>query len=34
MTNTTGAMPAPSAWGFRIKYLVFAAIAAMAVYVP
>lgn len=33
MTNTTGVMPAPSAWPFKIKYLVFAAIAAMAAYV-
>lgn len=33
MTNTTGVLPAPSVRGFRIKYLVFAAIAAMAVYV-
>jgi uncharacterized membrane protein len=33
MTNTTGVMPASSARPFRIKYLVFAAIAAMAAYV-
>jgi hypothetical protein len=33
MTNTTGMMPAPSARAFRMKYLVFAAIAAMAAYV-
>jgi uncharacterized membrane protein len=33
MTNTTGVMPAPSARAFRLKYLVFAAIAAMAAYV-
>lgn len=33
MTHTTGVMPAPSARAFRIKYLVFAVIAAMAAYV-
>jgi len=33
MTNTTGVLPAPSAGTFRIKYLVFAVIAAMAAYV-
>ena len=33
MTNTTGVMPAPSARAFRLKYWVFAAIAAMAAYV-
>jgi uncharacterized membrane protein len=33
MTNTTGVLPAPPARAFRIKYLVFAAIAAMAAYV-
>jgi uncharacterized membrane protein len=33
MTNTTGVMPAPSAQPFRLKYLVFAAIAAMGAYV-
>jgi uncharacterized membrane protein len=33
MTNTTGVMPAPSAGAFRLKYLVFAVIAAMMAYV-
>jgi len=33
MANTTSTLPAPSARPFRIKYLVFAAIAAMAAYV-
>ncbi len=33
MTNTTRAMPAPSARPFRTSHLVFAAIAAMAAYV-
>ena len=33
MANVTGVMPAPSARRSRIKYLVFAAIAAMAAYV-
>ena len=33
MTNMTRAMRAPSVWSTRIKYTVFAAIAAMAVYV-
>jgi hypothetical protein len=33
MTNTTGVLPASSAGPFRMKYLVFAAIAAMAAYV-
>ncbi|MGH7125485.1 MAG: DUF2306 domain-containing protein, partial [Stellaceae bacterium] len=33
MTNTTGVLPAASAGGFRLKYLVFAAIAAMMAYV-
>ncbi|HKF73705.1 MAG TPA: DUF2306 domain-containing protein [Stellaceae bacterium] len=33
MTNATGVMPKPSARPFRIRYLVFAAIAAMAAYV-
>jgi len=33
MTNATEVMPAPSARPFRLKYLVFAAIAAMAAYV-
>ena len=33
MTNTTGVLPAPSAGGFRLKYLVFAVIAAMMAYV-
>jgi uncharacterized membrane protein len=33
MTNTTGVMPAPAARPLRTKYLVFAAIAAMAAYV-
>ena len=33
MSNTTGVMPAPSARPIRIKYLVFAVIAAMAAYV-
>lgn len=33
MSNTTGVMPRPSAGPFRKKYLVFAAIAAMAAYV-
>ncbi len=33
MTNTTGVLPAPSAGAFRLKYLVFAVIAAMMAYV-
>ena len=33
MTNATGVMPTPSARPFRLKYLVFAAIAAMIGYV-
>src|SRR5215472_3634992 len=33
MTNTTGVLPAPSARPFPIKYVVFAAVAAMAAYV-
>ena len=33
MTNTAGVLPEPSARPFRIKYVVFAAIAAMAAYV-
>lgn len=33
MTNSTEVMPTPSARSFRTKYLVFAAIAAMAGYV-
>jgi uncharacterized membrane protein len=33
MTNTTGVMPARQAGGFRLKYLVFAGIAAMMGYV-
>src|SRR5262249_52797221 len=33
MTNTTGVMPAREAGGFRLKYLVFTAIAAMMGYV-
>src|SRR5216684_813807 len=33
MTNTTEVIPAPSARPFRAKYLVFAAVAAMAAYV-
>jgi hypothetical protein len=33
MSNTTGAMPTPSAGPIRMKHLVFAAIAAMAAYV-
>ena len=33
MTNTTGVMSAPPARLFRMKYLVFAGIAAMAAYV-
>ena len=33
MTDTTGVIRAPSARPFRIKYLVFAVIAAMAAYV-
>jgi Predicted membrane protein (DUF2306) len=33
MSNTTGVMPAQSAGPFRLKYLVFAAIAVMAAYV-
>ncbi len=33
MTNASGVMPAPSAGAFRLKYLVFAAIAAMMAYV-
>ena len=33
MSNSTGAMPAPTVRPLRIRYLVFAAIAAMAAYV-
>jgi uncharacterized membrane protein len=33
MTNAAGVIPALSTWRFRMKYLVFAVIAAMAAYV-